>query len=97
MIGLAMLWRAGSRRDVPWSGKTFFGALALGWSLFNLIEGIIDHQLLGVHHVYEYTDNKLPWDIGFLVAGGVLMLFVGWPIIRAGSNDTEARGGIDRA
>lgn len=96
-IGLAMLWRAGSRRDVPWSGKTFLGSLVMGWGLFNLVEGIIDHQLLGVHHVYEYTDNKLPWDLGFLILGGVGMLVIGWLIIRAGSGDTAPRGGVDRA
>lgn len=96
-IGLAMLWRVGSRRDVPWSGKTFFGALVVGWALFNLIEGIIDHQLLGVHHVYEYTENKLPWDLGFLILGGVGLFLIGWIFIRAGSDDTVPRGDIDRA
>ena len=96
-IGLAMLWRVGSRRDVPWSGKTFFGALVVGWALFNLIEGIIDHQLLGVHHVYEYTENKLPWDLGFLILGGVVMFLIGWIFIRAGSDDTVPRADIDRA
>jgi uncharacterized membrane protein len=96
LIGLAMLWRAGSRPDVPWSGKTFVGALLVGWALFNIVEGVIDHQLLGVHHVYEYTDNKLPWDLGFLAVGGVAMLVVGWLIMKAGGNDTGPRGGPDR-
>jgi uncharacterized membrane protein len=91
-VGLGMLWRAGARRDVAWSGKTFLGALVLGWGLFNLIEGVIDHHLLGVHHVYEYTPNKLPWDLGFLIIGGVLTPAVGWLIMRAGSGDTAVRG-----
>jgi len=91
-IGLALLWGAGSRRDVPWSGKTFLGSLIFGWGLFNLIEGLIDHQLLGIHHVYEYTDNKMPWDLGFLVLGGILMLVIGWLVIRSGRSDTVPRG-----
>src|SRR5919112_509148 len=33
-IGLTVLWRVGHRRDVPWSGRTFFGSLLLGWGLF---------------------------------------------------------------
>ncbi|TGE07655.1 DUF2243 domain-containing protein [Hymenobacter fodinae] len=93
-IGLTVLWRVGHRRDVPWSGRTFFGALLLGWGLFNVIEGIIDHELLGLHHVYEYTDNKLPWDLAFL-ALGVLQLVVGWAFIRAGRNDTAVRGEVN--
>ena len=59
LIGLGMLWRAGARRDAPWSGKTFVGSLLLGWELFDVVKGVI-HQLLGVHHVYEYTASKLP-------------------------------------
>lgn len=96
-VGLAVLWRAGARRDVPWSGKTFLGALVVGWALFDIVEGVIDHQLLGVHHVYEYTDNKLPSDLGFLIIGGVLMLAGGWLIIGAGSNDRLPRCGADRS
>jgi uncharacterized membrane protein len=92
LIGLGLLWRAGSRRDVPWSGRTFLGSLIAGWGLFNLIEGVIDHQLLGIHHVYEYTADKLPWDLGFLVVGGVGPLLVGWALIRSGRNDEAARG-----
>ncbi len=90
-IGLNLLWRAGARRDVLWSGRTFFGSLLVGWGLFNLIEGMIDHQILGIHHVYEYTDNKLPWDLAFLASGAVLLLG-GWSLIRSGQNDARPRG-----
>lgn len=92
-LGLSLLWGAGSRRDVPWSGKTFLGALVFGWGLFNLVEGVIDHHLLGIHHVYEYAGNKMPWDLGFLVLGGILMLVVGWLVMWSGRGDTVTRGG----
>lgn len=85
-LGLRMLWSVGARRDVPWSGRTFAGGLVLGWGLFNVIEGIIDHELLGLHHVYEYTTNHLPADLGFL-AFGLLQLFIGWVLLRAGRAD----------
>jgi uncharacterized membrane protein len=91
VMGLFLLWRAGQRRDVPWSGRTFLGALGIGWGLFNVIEGTLDHQLLGIHHVFEYTTNKLPWDIGYLVFG-VVMLLVGTILIRIGNRDVEPRG-----
>ncbi|WP_375436281.1 DUF2243 domain-containing protein [uncultured Hymenobacter sp.] len=89
-IGLRMLWSVGNRRDVPWSGRTFMGALLLGWGLFNVVEGIIDHQLLGLHHVQEYATNKLPWDLAFLGFGGLLLLS-GWSLIKAGRHDTASR------
>jgi len=90
VIGLALLWGAGARRDVPWSGKSFLGSLVLGFGLFKLIEGLIDHHLLGIHHVYEYTDNKMPWDLGFLIGGGIALILAGWLILRAGRNDIPA-------
>ena len=92
VAGVALLWRAGRRSDVPWSGRTFLGALITGWGLFNLIEGVIDHHLLSLHHVREYTDNKLPWDVTFL-AFGVALLLAGLALIRSGrSSDAAPRG-----
>jgi uncharacterized membrane protein len=81
--GLAMLWAATGRADVPHSGRTLAGGLLLGWGLFNVVEGIIDHELLGLHHVYEYTPNHLPADLGFL-AFGLALLLVGGALVRAG-------------
>ncbi|MDO8462287.1 MAG: DUF2243 domain-containing protein [Deltaproteobacteria bacterium] len=85
-MGLVFLWHAGQRRDVCWSGRTFLGSLMAGWGLFNIVEGLIDHQFLGLHHVYEYSDNKIPWDIGFLVFG-IVMLLEGWSLISQGRKD----------
>jgi uncharacterized membrane protein len=88
--GVVMLWRAGRRPDVPWSGRTLAGAMLGGWGLFNLVEGLIDHQLLGVHHV-KPGPYQLEWDLGFLASGVVLML-VGWLLTRAGRKEQRARG-----
>jgi uncharacterized membrane protein len=83
VVGLAMLWSATGRADVPHSGRTLLGGLLLGWGLFNVVEGIIDHEVLGLHHVYEYTPNHLPADLGFL-GFGLLLLLSGWALVRAG-------------
>lgn len=87
-IGIGMLWHAVRQRNVPLSTKTFVGSLTLGWGLFNLVEGIIDHHILHVHHVTE-TENHLIWDLMFLGAGVVLLL-AGWAMIRAGRHDAKA-------
>lgn len=89
VIGLAMLWRAGARGDVAWSGRAFGGALLAGWGLFNLVEGIINHHLLGLHHVHEYSGDVLAWDLGFL-ALGALLIAVGAALIRSGSGDSRS-------
>ena len=85
VIGGVLLWRAGGRDDVPWSPKIFGGSLLFGAGLFNFIEGIIDHQILGIHHV-KPGPNQLAWDIGFLIFGAGLAL-VGWILLRSGQKE----------
>ena len=48
-----ILWR----RTTDWrsaiSGRAFLGWLLVGWGLFNLVEGVVDHHILTIHHVRE--------------------------------------------
>jgi len=73
-------WRAG-RLAPTWSFH--IGLLLTGWGLFNVVEGLVDHQILGVHHVRDDLGAPLSWDIGFLVFG-VLLIGVGWWVYRRG-------------
>jgi uncharacterized membrane protein len=84
-FALALLWNAGKRRDVPWSGRTFSGSMIAGWGLFNLVEGIIDHHILGIHHVVEILGLSI-YDYLFL-GSGVLFMLIGWGLVRAGAKD----------
>jgi uncharacterized membrane protein len=93
VIGLAMLWNAGRRADVPWSGRTFLGAMILGWGLFNLVEGVIDHHILHIHHVVEALGVSI-WDYAFL-GSGVLFIAIGWAMIASAKREATPlpRGG----
>lgn len=91
VLGLSLLWVAGGRAEVPWSGRTFGGALLMGWGAFNVVEGLIDHEILGLHHVYEYTTQHLPGDLAFLGLG-VLLLLAGNGLVRAGRADARPAG-----
>ena len=71
VLGLAMLWTTVKQGSVLFSTRLFAGSLALGWGLFNLVEGILNHHVLHLHHVTE-TENHLVWDLLFLVSGVVL-------------------------
>lgn len=88
-VGVALLWRAGQRRDVAWSTRAFLGALLLGWGLFNFVEGLIDHQLLGIHHVHP-GEGQLAWDLGFL-ALGLMQIGIGTALIRTSSMRARRR------
>jgi uncharacterized membrane protein len=71
-------WRAG-RRAPTW--RFHFGLVLAGWGAFNLVEGLVDHQLLGVHHVRDDLGGSLSWDLGFL-AFGALLVTGGWLLHR---------------
>jgi uncharacterized membrane protein len=63
----------------------------LGWGIFNLVEGVIDHQILGIHNVRE-VPNYTVYNLTFLAVGGVLFILIGWLLMRAGSGaGMEAR------
>jgi uncharacterized membrane protein len=82
VAGLFMLWRAARRSEVFPSARWLAGALALGWGLFNLIEGVLSHHVLGLHHV-KPGEARLAWDLGFLALGAALVA-VGLRATRAG-------------
>ena len=84
-LGLALLWRAARRADVLWSTKAFVGLLLAGWGGFNLVEGVINHLLLRIHHVRTGA-NELAWDLALLVVSAVILL-AGWLLVRAGARE----------
>jgi uncharacterized membrane protein len=82
-VGLYLLWRRTTDRRWAGSGRAFVGWLLVGWGLFNVVEGLVDHHLLGIHHVRE-TGNRTAWDLAFL-AFGVLLIVGGWALARSGT------------
>jgi uncharacterized membrane protein len=68
-------WQTGQLAP-PW--RQHVGMLLLGWGVFNVVEGLIDHQLLGIHHVRDDLGGPLGWDLGFLAMGLALVLIGGW-------------------
>lgn len=82
VLGIALLWRAWQRPSVPKSGRSLFASAILGWGIFNVVEGIVNHHLLGLHHVWPAGPGPvLLWDIAFLV-WGVLFIVGGYVIVR---------------
>ncbi|CCG03490.1 DUF2243 domain-containing protein [Blastococcus saxobsidens] len=51
-----------------------FGLVLAGWGLYDLVEGLIDHQILGAHHVRDDLGSPLGRDLGFLALGAVLLV-----------------------
>ena len=79
MVVTIALWRQG--RLAP-SWRMHVGGLVAGWGLFNVVEGLVNHQLLGVHHVRDDLGAPLSWDLGFLAVGAA-MIVGGWALARS--------------
>ena len=89
LAGTLAATRAWQRRELapPW--RAHFGGLLAGWGAFNLVEGIVDHHILGIHHVRDDLGAPVAWDIGFLLFGAALV-GLGWALVRSGRREAAS-------
>jgi uncharacterized membrane protein len=78
-VQIVAAWRR-RRPALPW--RSHVGLMLAGWGAFNLVEGVIDHQILGIHHVRDDLGAPLGWDLAFLAFGAVLIA-AGWALARS--------------
>lgn len=91
LIGLAMLFSRLRPEHAPvWRQGALWAWVLVGWGLFNLVEGVLNHHLLGIHHVRS-GEHELLWDLGFLALGATLVLGGWWWARRATSRDRAPR------
>jgi uncharacterized membrane protein len=82
VVGSSLMLRAWRDGRVAPHWREHIGLMLVGWGGFNLVEGLIDHQLLGLHHVRDDVGGPLGWDLGFL-ASGALLTGLGWTLARS--------------
>jgi len=84
ITGLGVLYSrvTRARREV-WKSSVLWAWILCGWGWFNLLEGVVDHEILGIHHVH-YGPHQFTYDMSFL-ASGVIFIIVGWMVARSGS------------
>jgi uncharacterized membrane protein len=81
LAGTILATRAWQRGELALPWRAHFGGLLLGWGVFNLVEGIVDHEILGIHHVRDDLGGPIGWDLGFL-AFGLGLALVGSALVR---------------
>ena len=68
-----VVWLSRTRRPEVGAGGKFAGGLLLGCGGFNVVEGVVDHYLLGIHHVRAGPDAWL-YDLVALILAIVLVV-----------------------
>ena len=82
VMGVVALWRTRTDPEAVESGRTLLGSVVLGWGVFNVAEGLVNHQLLGIHHVWPAGPGPtVLWDAAFL-AWGALFVVTGYGLVR---------------
>jgi uncharacterized membrane protein len=89
--GSALLYTAWRDGRLAPPRRAQLGLLLTGWGLFNLLEGLIDHQLLGVHHVRDDLDGPIGWDLAFLALGAGLLI-AGSSLVSSSGDERHERG-----
>jgi uncharacterized membrane protein len=82
IAGVLLLFNAAREPARRLSGRVLSGAMLAGWGAFNFVEGLIDHQLLGIHHVLPGHPMQFQFDMLFL-ASGLILVIGGWWLTRS--------------
>ena len=90
VAGVFLLLREANRaRQLP-VARGLAGQLLLGWGAFNLVEGLLDHFLLGIHHVHDLP-GYIPAADWIFLALGVLLMIAGWLLATRGDVAAKTR------
>lgn len=83
LVAAAAVLTVRAHRQGRLSGRWNFhlGLVLCGFGTFNIVEGLVNHQLLQIHHVRDDLGAPLAWDLGFL-ALSVVLLIGGWLLSR---------------
>jgi uncharacterized membrane protein len=82
LVGTYWLLADARKGEALPDGKAFTGLLILGWGLFNSVEGLIGHHVLGLHHVRDMPAHVPLYDWLFLGTGGLGFIVLGWALSR---------------
>lgn len=85
LVGITLLFRAPRHTDTTGKGWVLLGSMLAGCGLFNFLEGLINHQILGIHHVLPGNPHQFLFDMLYL-ANGVLFFLVGAWLVRLPKN-----------
>jgi uncharacterized membrane protein len=79
--GAVTAYRAARHRMPVPSYRLVLGSFLMGWGGFNLIEGLVTHEIVGAHHMVD-GPHRLLGDLLYLAIGGALLIAIGAWLVR---------------
>lgn len=79
VAGVVLMWRSARAGEVP-PGRVLAGSLIAGAALFNLIDAVGSHWVLGLHHIHEGSHETLSdvlYFVGSLLLGAAGLALAG--------------------
>jgi uncharacterized membrane protein len=73
VIGVILLWRALRRPGTRFDARLILSAVAIGFGTFHILDSILFHWLLNLHHIC-YGPNLVACDAGYFLIGVVLVI-----------------------
>ncbi len=78
LAGTAMLFRAARLAGPAERARVLYGSMLAGCGVFNFLEGLVDHQILGIHHVLPGNPHQFLFDMLFLANGALFIAIGSW-------------------
>jgi uncharacterized membrane protein len=83
VVGILLLWHLARVAEPMRVGRMLFGFVLIGFGGFNMVESIVNHWILQLHHVRDGVESWWIYDGLFFLFGGALIAAIGWLIVRS--------------
>ncbi|QDA36633.1 DUF2243 domain-containing protein (plasmid) [Paracoccus liaowanqingii] len=83
LIGLVAIWRGRARIGQDTRAR-LWAPIVMGFGAWHVLDTILSHWLLGIHRVKLDATYPLAWDLGWLLAFGLLPVLAGLRVARRG-------------
>ena len=95
--GLGLLIKARHDFALGKADRYLLAGTLIGFGLWNMLDGIVFHWVLQLHHIKMDAARPFVWDLAWFVMFGVLPLAIGYRLRRASGWPGDAASGRPKA
>jgi uncharacterized membrane protein len=96
-VGLWLLWKARGGLVQAGAGRRLLGSVLLGFGIWQFIDVVVFHWIVGIHRIRVDVPEPLYWDVGWVAVFGAPAVLAGRWFLGRADRDEPPRGGRTRA